>query len=71
MYYLAVLGLHCCTDFFSCCGERGLLSSSGAQASHCGGFSGCRAQALGRGDFRSYVIWPPYLRLMVSRAQAQ
>ena len=27
-------------------GERGLLSSCGAQALHCGGFSCCRAQAL-------------------------
>ena len=32
---------------FSSCGERGLLSSCSAQASHCGGFSCRRAQALG------------------------
>ena len=32
---------------FCSCGERGLLSSSGAWASHCSGFSYCRAQALG------------------------
>ena len=29
------------------CGERGLLSRWGAQASHCSGFSCCRARALG------------------------
>ena len=43
---LAVLGLHCCKRAFSSCGEWGLLSSWGVQASHCGGFSCCRAQAL-------------------------
>ena len=32
---------------FSSCGERGLLSSCGVQASRCGGFSCCRARALG------------------------
>ena len=32
---------------FCSCGERGLLSSSGTWASHCSGFSYCRAQALG------------------------
>ena len=32
---------------FCSCGERGLLSSSGAWASHCSGLSYCRAQALG------------------------
>ena len=36
--FLAVLGLRCCTRAFSSCGE---------QASHCGGFSCCGAQALG------------------------
>ena len=30
----------------SSCGEQGLLSGCGAQASHCGGFSCCGAQAL-------------------------
>ena len=32
---------------FSSCGEQGLLSSCGAWASHCGGFSFCRAWTLG------------------------
>ena len=45
-YFLAVLGLHCCTQAFSSCRERGLLSSCGAWASHRGGFSCCGAQAL-------------------------
>ena len=35
--FLAELGLHCCAGFLSC-GERGLLSSCRAQASHCSGF---------------------------------
>ena len=30
-------------QFFSSCGKEGLLSSYSAQASHCGGFSCCRA----------------------------
>ena len=32
---------------FSSCGKQGLLSSSHEQASHCSGFSCCRARALG------------------------
>ena len=37
----------------SSCGKWGLLSCFAAQASHCGGFPCCRAQALGRVDLRS------------------
>ena len=44
--FLAVLGPCCCTPAFSSCGERGLLFRCGAWASHCGGFSCCRARAL-------------------------
>ena len=33
--------------FFSSCREQGPLSSCGARTSHCGGFSCCRALALG------------------------
>ena len=33
---------------FSSCSEQGPLSTSGARASHCGGFSCCGARALGR-----------------------
>ena len=47
IWFLAVLGLHCSTQAFSSCGERGLLSSCGAQASHRGGLSCCRAHAPG------------------------
>ena len=36
---LAALSLCCCTQAVSRCGERMLLSSCRAQASHCGGFS--------------------------------
>ena len=43
--FLTVLGLRCCTQTFSSCGERGLLCC-GAWASHCGGFS-CGTWALG------------------------
>ena len=38
---------------FSSCSERGLLPNNGAQASHCSGFSCCRAQALGSEGSRS------------------
>ena len=44
---MAVLGLRCCTWAFSSCGERGVALRCAAQASHCGGFSCCGAQALG------------------------
>ena len=45
--FLAVLGLRCCLGVFSSCGEWGLLSGCSERASHCDGFSYCRAQALG------------------------
>ena len=38
---------------FSSCSEQGLLCSWGAQVSHCGGFSYCRAWALGHTGFSS------------------
>ena len=44
---MAALGLCCCVQAFSSCGEQGLLSSSGAWASYYSGFSCCGAQALG------------------------
>ena len=37
------MGLHCCIQFSSGCGEGELLSSCGARASPCSGFSYCRA----------------------------
>ena len=43
--FMAVLGLHCCTQAFSSCGERGLLFvvACGLQAR---GLSSCGSQAL-------------------------
>ena len=37
--FLVVPDLHCCVWTSSSCGEQGLLSSCGAQASHCSSFS--------------------------------
>ena len=48
-FILALPGLPCWVKAFSSCGEQGVLSSCGAWASHCCGFSlqtmGSRAQA--------------------------
>ena len=52
-FFLAVLDHHCCARAFSSCGDRGLLSSGGAWASHCSSFSGCGAWALGWMHFSS------------------
>ena len=54
IYYLAVLGLPCCTWTFSSCGERGLLSSCSAWASHCSDFLCCGAPALECAGFRGW-----------------
>ena len=55
---------------FSSCSEQELLSSWGAKASHCGGFSCCRAGTLGQADsvvvecmLSSCSSWAPKLRL--------
>ena len=45
--FLAVLGLCCCTQAFSSCGEPGATLCCGALTSHCGGFACCGARALG------------------------
>ena len=47
--YLAALGLCCCAQAFSSCGERGLLFTlcCSVRASHWGGFSWFGARALG------------------------
>ena len=42
---------------FTSCGEQGLLSSCGARASHCSGFSSGGARALGRLGFSSAGSW--------------
>ena len=51
-------------------GERGLLSIRGMQASRCGGFSYCRAQALGHVGFTSCSMRAQQL-LLSSSALAQ
>ena len=45
-FFLAVLGLRCCTQAFQLWQAEATLHCS-VQASHCSGFSCCRAQALG------------------------
>ena len=52
---LAVLGLHCGTQVFLGCGERGLLSSCGVQLSQCSGFTCCehRSRILRLSSFGS------------------
>ena len=51
-FFLATLGLWCCTWAFSSCGKRGLLSSSGAWGSLCRG-SSCGTWVLGNMGFSS------------------
>ena len=43
---MAVLGLHCCAQAFSSCGEWGLLFLA-VRGLHCGGYSCWGARALG------------------------
>ena len=45
--FLAALGLRCCTQAFSSCGEQGLLFVAARGLHHRGGFSCCGAWALG------------------------
>ena len=56
-FFLAVLGLHCCTRIFSSFREWGLLSSCGTQASHCGVLSCWRAWAPRCWGFSSCSTW--------------
>ena len=48
---------------FCSCSERWLLSSCGARASHCGGFSYCGVRALGLSSFSSCGTWAQQLQL--------
>ena len=50
LFILAALGLHRFSWAFCSCSEWELVSSCGAKASHCGGFSFCRAQTLDTWD---------------------
>ena len=54
---MAALDLCCCRQALSCCGEQDLLSNCGAWASHCGGFSCCRAQVLGARALLYWGMW--------------
>ena len=56
--FLAVLGLHHCTGFFSNFSEWGLLPSCSALASHLGGLSYCGAQPLWHEGFYNCGMWP-------------
>ena len=51
-YFFGCAGSSLLCRLFSSCGDEQPLSSCGAWASHCGGFS-CGAQALGRVGFSS------------------
>ena len=70
-YFVAALCLCCCTSILwllhkhSLVAASGLLSSCSAWASHCGGFSCCGAQALGK---RASVIAPLRLQSLGSVA---
>ena len=50
---LTLLALHCRARAFFSYSESGLLSSCSGQASHCGGFSYCRARTLGHAGIRA------------------
>ena len=58
---LVVLGLRCCGGHSSC----------GLSHSHCGGFSCCRARALGYVGLNNCGTWAQWLWLLGSRAQAK
>ena len=60
--FWTVLDLHCHLQAFSSC-KWGLLSGCSAWASHCRGFSCCRAWVLGLPDFSSCSIWALECRL--------
>ena len=55
--FLTVLGLPCFVLAFSVCGQQGELLSCSVRASHCGGFSCCRAQFIGNVGFSSCCMW--------------
>ena len=57
--FLAALGLCWCSGAFSSCSEWGATLGCSAWASHCGGLSCCRAQAVGVGS--SHDVWARWL----------
>ena len=66
---LAALAFVVVREAFSS-GEQGLLSSRGAEASHCSGFPCCRAWALGLTGFSSCNTWALERRLRSFGTQA-
>ena len=58
---MCALGLRCCTKAFSGYSKWGLLSNGSARASHCAGFSCCRAWALGCLGFSKWGVWDQQL----------
>ena len=52
--YFDCAGSSLLRGLFSSCSGQGLLSSDSGQASHCDGFSCCRAQAPGHAGFSSH-----------------
>ena len=80
-YYLFIFGCAGSSwllELFSSCIERGLLSSCGVRASHCGHFSCCGVQALGRVGFSSCAhglrtcgFWAPEHKRSHCGARAQ
>ena len=73
IYLLAVLGLRHCMGFSLVAASRATfwLQYAGFSASHCGGFSCCRASALGHTGFHSCQTWAPQSQLPGCKAQAQ
>ena len=55
--YLFIFGCTAVHRLFPSCGKQGLLSSSGAQASHSCGFSCCKAWSLEHAGFSSCGTW--------------
>ena len=72
-FYLFIFGCagSVAVQAFSSCGKWGLLCSFGAPASHCCGFSCCRAPAVGHAGLSSCDTWAQQLWLPGSRTQAQ
>ena len=54
---MAAQALHCCVWAFTSCSEWRLLSSCSARASHCSGFSCCRARAPEHEGISSCSLW--------------
>ena len=65
-YSSAVLGLCCCAWAFSSCSELEPLSS-GAWASHCHGFSRCRAQTQDRWLWHMGLVAPWHIESSQTR----